>query len=287
MSDSVYLGMLQAYHGDPRIKDKYMDRIKTHRENNNIVQGTPGSLPDGRGCAVYCTLNKYEHRLYENELGIQRSIAILEDRIFERLPKYEALDFPLEFLSAIPVGADLSNVIPTFVNWLVSHFKNDSNYFKITGKDFERCFGVPFGYIVYQIEELLLTLSWEPRSAADISSTIMGVYSGVGRGVTYSQLKTKLLVLLSGNKKYFPVSEKPWEYDRMDYKTALRFNSNNRVLLPGIYELPRRNSIWEADSDELCLTERESELAEASFSLSDENYDIPGLFSKLSTGTFT
>lgn len=99
-----------AFHGKHEIKDKYIARMKDHMAADQLVQGS-GFKPDsGKGCAVGCTLDNYSHFAYEKELGIPFTIAILEDHIFEDLSKEKAMSFPLEFLEAVPVGADLSNV---------------------------------------------------------------------------------------------------------------------------------------------------------------------------------
>jgi hypothetical protein len=88
-----------------------------------LVRGTYGiQLPDGRrvGCAVFCTVGSSSHAAYEDQLGIPRVIARLEDGIFEGLPADRFKEWPLEFLEAIPVGADLSMVWPAFAVWLMT-----------------------------------------------------------------------------------------------------------------------------------------------------------------------
>jgi len=52
-------------------------------------------------------------------LGISRILARIEDGIFEGLPNERAKEFPLQFLNAINVGADLSMVFPKFMHWLL------------------------------------------------------------------------------------------------------------------------------------------------------------------------
>jgi hypothetical protein len=108
---------LIAFHGDPAIKAKYLARVAEHRRLDNLVRGATGH--NGKGCAVWCTLNKYQHLAYESELGIPRAIAWLEDGLFESLPLAIAMKWPERFLSAIPVGADLSLVLPRFFVWML------------------------------------------------------------------------------------------------------------------------------------------------------------------------
>ncbi len=110
---------LTAFHGDSRIKARYIARVRQHFLHDQIVQGQ--YWENGKGCAVGCTLHTSsgEHWRYETELGIPRVIAYLQDRIFEGLSNEEAKEFPLAFLKAIPVGADLSRVVAIFLRWLL------------------------------------------------------------------------------------------------------------------------------------------------------------------------
>jgi len=113
---------LSAFHGDQKIKDFYIDRIRQHREADQLVRGTSvrGTSWDSTtntGCGIGCTLNAYDHQAYETELGIPELIAHLEDSIFEGLPEADAMEWPGKFLKAIPIGADLTKIIPQIVIW--------------------------------------------------------------------------------------------------------------------------------------------------------------------------
>jgi hypothetical protein len=107
---------MRAFHGNPAIKEKYLARVRAHRAADELIRGTGW---DGhRGCAVGCTLERYDHNAYPDELGIPVELAYLEDKIFENLPENH-LAWPEEFLSAIEPGADLSMVWPQFAVWLL------------------------------------------------------------------------------------------------------------------------------------------------------------------------
>ena len=75
---------------------------------------------DGKGCAVWCTLDAYSHERYPIELGIPEVLAYLEDRLFEGMPVANAMEWPAKFLAAVKVGADLSGVWPRFAYWLLT-----------------------------------------------------------------------------------------------------------------------------------------------------------------------
>ena len=95
---------MKTFHNDIKIKEKYVKRLKEHSKADEIIQGT--GWENGKGCAVGCTLENYEHSQYPIELGIPEWLAYLEDSIFEGLENKEAVLFPVEFLEAIPVGVD-------------------------------------------------------------------------------------------------------------------------------------------------------------------------------------
>jgi hypothetical protein len=100
--------IMKAFHGDEAVKQKYLARLKAHHEADEIIQGT--GWENGHGCAVGCTLNKYNHSAYECELGLPKWLAHLEDRIFEGLPPVDAQRFAVDFLEAVPIGADVESV---------------------------------------------------------------------------------------------------------------------------------------------------------------------------------
>lgn len=116
---------LRAFHGDPAIKEFYLARVRAHRAADDIIRGTYGDA-DGasgwRGCAVGCTIHGGNHSAYVQELGIPTVIADIEERLFEEMPLSTAMDWPVEFLESIPVGADLSRVLWQLFAWGIHDF---------------------------------------------------------------------------------------------------------------------------------------------------------------------
>ena len=108
---------MKAFHGKQEIKDEYIKRLQDHYEADEIVKGV--YWEDGKGCAVGCTLHSDDHKAYEVELGIPEVLARLEDSIFEGLSPKDAKEFPLNFLNAVNVGSDLSQVGDKFLHWLL------------------------------------------------------------------------------------------------------------------------------------------------------------------------
>ncbi|HEY0753796.1 MAG TPA: hypothetical protein VGD98_07535 [Ktedonobacteraceae bacterium] len=107
----------RAFHNTTQIRQLHVERVLAHQLANEIMQGT--SWREKASGAVGSTLESNQHSLYEEELGIPRQLAYLEDRIFEGLPNKEAKTFPFVFLTSIPVGADLSLVLARFMVWLL------------------------------------------------------------------------------------------------------------------------------------------------------------------------
>ena len=106
-----------AFLNDPAVKDIYLSRVRAHQEADELIHGK--YWENGKGCAVGCTIHGSQHAKYETLLGIPRVLAHLEDSLFESLPNGEAKVWPSRFLEAIPVGADLSRVLPKFLRWLL------------------------------------------------------------------------------------------------------------------------------------------------------------------------
>lgn len=110
--------MLIAFHGDPKIKAKYLRRVRKHERADEIMHGR--YWENGKGCAVGCTLHSANHAAYETELGIPQTLARLEDALFEGQTNGAAKAFPARFLKAIKPGADLSRVSWQFLYWLLT-----------------------------------------------------------------------------------------------------------------------------------------------------------------------
>jgi len=108
--------MLHAFHNDPKVKTKYLDRVMAHYKADEIIKGI--YWDNGKGCAVGCTIHGSRHKDYEKELGIPEGLAILEDNIFESLQNGKAKEWPVKFLKSIKVGANLELAGWKFNFWL-------------------------------------------------------------------------------------------------------------------------------------------------------------------------
>ena len=111
-----------AFHGDKKVKAKYLNRVRAHARADEIVKGT--YWENGKGCCVGCITHCDSfadvHKKIETDLGIPLMLARLSDTIFEGLPDADAKKFPARFVKAPKVGADLSTVGWKFLYWLLT-----------------------------------------------------------------------------------------------------------------------------------------------------------------------
>ncbi|MFN0183068.1 MAG: hypothetical protein ACKVQR_04530, partial [Aquabacterium sp.] len=124
---------LRAYSYPGLDKAAFMAELAEHATADRIIKGSYETYDKGefRGCAVGCSLHSIQRHLnlptmsygdhgqFETYLGIPRTLARLEDRIFEGLPVAEARLWPQRFADAVQPGADLSGVWNQFAPWLL------------------------------------------------------------------------------------------------------------------------------------------------------------------------
>lgn len=99
-----------SYHSDSTVKEKYVNRMRAHIAADELVRGI--GFENGKGCMVGCTLNKYDHKAFETELGIPEWMAHLVDELHEGISDDYSpggVPFALAFLKAVPEGIDLSS----------------------------------------------------------------------------------------------------------------------------------------------------------------------------------
>ena len=121
-----------SFHNDIKIKEKYVARTDRHLKMDNLIQGDGW---DGtKGCHVGCTLDKYDHKSYESELGLPEWLARLCDTLHEGQTIEDAKIFFRDFLRSIPVGVDVSKVKHQFCSYLMDcnlEILKDSTYTKV------------------------------------------------------------------------------------------------------------------------------------------------------------
>lgn len=104
---------MRAFHNDPKIKEKYLARVRAHQDADRLVRGI--GWDEWKGCAVGCTLEAYDHKRYETDLGIPEWLARVEDSLFEGMSQEKSRTWPEEFLTAIRPGVDLEPIKAEFL----------------------------------------------------------------------------------------------------------------------------------------------------------------------------
>jgi len=115
-----------SFHGDINIKNQLLSSLNNHAKLDRIIQGK--YWENGKGCAVGCSIIDFcgdpeDHKEYERLFGIHSSLAKLEDGIFEGLSVEDSKWWPMAFSEAVPVGKDLSLVIPKFLVYVIEDVK--------------------------------------------------------------------------------------------------------------------------------------------------------------------
>ena len=118
--------MLLAFHNKNALKTKTVEAMKADIKAERLVSGH--YWKDKTGCFVGCVIRGADHGKFETELGIPHIIARLGDCLFEGLWKYAgpeaARTFAVDFLEAIPTGADLSLVWAKFAVYMLANKDN-------------------------------------------------------------------------------------------------------------------------------------------------------------------
>ena len=121
--------MLQAFNNDKEFKDQMIAAAISHREKDEYIAGCYAKMNGSfKGCSVGCSLfdvkgikgidvgeDYADHALLAKELGIPEFICHLQDSIFEGLPDSERFKWTERLFNSIPLGVDLTPVLPRFL----------------------------------------------------------------------------------------------------------------------------------------------------------------------------
>ena len=183
---------MKAFHGDVAIKAKYIGRVLAHAEADQIIHGK--YWENGKGCAVGCTIHGRDHMAYEREGIAPVMLARLEDRLFEGMTNGRAKQFPLQFLSAIKVGADLSLVGWKFLHWLLTE--------ELAGRDDPRVAAA-----IKRCADVLVPLTkGEPADKEEARNAAYATY--VANAATYAANATYVATAATRSKAYERMADK-------------------------------------------------------------------------------
>ena len=109
---------MRAFHNDEKVQKMFLDRIHGHAKADDFIKGK--YWEGGKGCAVGCSIHGSNHKDYETEMGVPEWLARVEDCFFENLPNEQSRLWPVQFMEAINLGADLDKIKAPFMIYILS-----------------------------------------------------------------------------------------------------------------------------------------------------------------------
>lgn len=95
---------LQAFHNKDSLKLETVSRMKQHIKLDQLVQGIGYDKSSGKGCAVGCSIDCYDHQSFAKTLGVDIWIPQMYAGLHEGIHVNDIAKFNLNFLNSIPVG---------------------------------------------------------------------------------------------------------------------------------------------------------------------------------------
>ncbi len=115
-----------AFFGDARLKKSVLERIRQHREQDDLIRGSYGygDALTWKGCAIACLShdNRFPHLRFEQQTDIPLQLGQVIDACFEHMSPAGYQRLPERFIKAVPVGADLQRVWPQLAVWLLDEY---------------------------------------------------------------------------------------------------------------------------------------------------------------------
>ena len=111
---------LSAFHGKKKEKEFYVNRLIHHRKLEHLTQGVGWETgAETKACAIGCLLEEYNHTLGPDQLGLPEWLLRLCDFLFEKLPAKDANKFAIDWVKAIPEGANVEPVKHQLAIWRI------------------------------------------------------------------------------------------------------------------------------------------------------------------------
>ena len=191
--------MLQAFNNDKEFKDQMIAAAISHREQDEYIAGAYAKMNGSfKGCSVGCSLfdvkgikgidvgeGYNDHALLAKELGIPEFICHLQDSIFEGLPDSERFKWTERLFNSIPLGVDLTPVLPRFLLKTLDRLPKTDN------QDVEDA--------IKGVKNVLI--SWAETGIADVEAAWAAAYSAwSAESVTWEQIANDLIECIEGVK---------------------------------------------------------------------------------------
>ena len=112
--------VMQAFHNDPALKSQLLERLKTYAEAGAIINAE-NVWKDGKGSPSGCLLQDGGLASWPERTGMPRAFGAAIDAVARNLGSPEAAGrFAVEWLDAVPVGADMCSVAHALIGWLLT-----------------------------------------------------------------------------------------------------------------------------------------------------------------------
>lgn len=110
-----------AWHGEPLLKEKALERLADDRKLDRLTQGTYWCQDESMGCAIGCLsrCSQDAHSVTARLFGFPLPVTHWLDRTFESQAEFLAGWWATESVAAIPVGADLTPCCHELLAWLL------------------------------------------------------------------------------------------------------------------------------------------------------------------------
>jgi len=119
----------EAFGGSQVRRELSVRLAKLHRDADMVAQGLywlPGRAKTWKGCTAGCLTHRADgdkaHAAFPTLYGIPISVSLMADYLFEDQDADDAPAFHVNWISAIPVGADLRGVVPVLLAWTVREY---------------------------------------------------------------------------------------------------------------------------------------------------------------------
>jgi len=171
---------MKTFNNDESLKNELLKDLLRHQELDAFVQGKwlTGEKVEGngfKGCFYGCTMQTESNAIgkFSEKYSVDLWYCHLTEKLFEGLPKEEALEFPYKSIEIIPLGYDFNRLKSA---WFKENLLKQKQWVKDASvlKVLDECaslFNVPFNEIsesaARSAAESARSAAWSARSAAE------------------------------------------------------------------------------------------------------------------------
>ena len=112
---------LAAFVNTPVSKEQLLTSLRTHQRADRFLNDHYWDNYRKTGCAVGCSIHDFapgrenDHLVYEELFGISLEAAMAQDIVFSHMNTTSKRHWPIDFIEAVPQGADLSDILTPWI----------------------------------------------------------------------------------------------------------------------------------------------------------------------------